>query len=275
MTPPTDSLAHRLTIAEVVRVYNEAIAEARDAFRRVAAAEKLLNETFTDGTHGSISFNRHGRHLDFERPEDVFLGIRHDVWGALVDRLEIRRMMSNARWVELQRQLERKELPEITHDSVSELVAGFASNLDVMLGEAVEEVFDWLRPRHSRHKTNTELEVGEKVILGYVVEKWEKWRSSWAVNYRAEQSLTALENVFSALDGQGQITKTHYSAISTCIRTPGFSGEGETPYFRFKVFQNSNMHLWFKRADLLERFNRIAGGRRLRPGTPGEGEAAE
>ena len=38
----------------------------------------------------------------------------------------------------------------------------------------------------------------------------------------------------------------------------------ETPYFKGRVFSNGNMHLEFKRRDLLKRLNQIAGGRRLR-----------
>jgi hypothetical protein len=107
------------------------------------------------------------------------------------------------------------------------------------------------------------------VVLGYVVERWEKYVRSWRVNYTAEQRLTALENVFTALDGRGQITKSHYSQIHNVVHAEGFDGAGETEYFRFRVFQNGNLHLWFKRPDLLARFNALAGGR-LRPA-----EAAE
>jgi len=47
-------------------------------------------------------------------------------------------------------------------------------------------------------------------------------------------------------------------AINT---TPYASGAtGETEYFSFRLFYNGNIHLGFKRLDLVERFNAGAGG---------------
>lgn len=42
-------------------------------------------------------------------------------------------------------------------------------------------------------------------------------------------------------------------------------GPGETDLFAFRCCANGNLHLRFRRLDLLARFNQIAGGRRLRP----------
>jgi hypothetical protein len=260
----TDAITKRLTITEAVAVYERATAQIREGFRLVAEAEKLLNETFTMDHFGSIHVSGYSGRVNFDDPSENLLRVRHDVWSAIIDRLEVRRMMSVARAKELSRQLEKHELPEITLQSASELLHGFQSNLSTMLEEAVEEVFNWLRPRASKYKTNSEYEVPRKVVLTSVVEPWNKIWSSWRVNYHREAELTALENVFSALDGNGQITKTHYSAISNAIRAEGFDGVGETPYFRFKTYKNGNMHLEFRRLDLLARFNAIAGGRRLR-----------
>jgi len=260
----TAAIAKRLTITEAVAVYEKATAQIRESFRLVAEAEKMLNDTFTLGAHCSIHVSGYSGRVNFDDPSDNLLRVRHDVWSAIIERLEIRRMMSVARSKEISRQLEKLELPEITLQSASELLHGFQSNLGKMLEEAVEEVFSWLRPRASKYKTNSEYEVPRKVVLTGVVEPWNQPWSSWRVNYHREPELTALENVFSALDGAGQITETHYSAISNAIRADGFDGIAETTYFKFRTFKNGNMHLEFKRLDLLARFNAIAGGRRLR-----------
>lgn len=265
-----DHLAQRLTIGKAVAAYLDATAAIRKACTEMAEAEDRLNAVFTLDGIGQIRLIGHHRSLDIHDPKDALLEIRHDVWRALVERLEIRRLMSSKRWDELSRCLDRKDsdrkgMPEITERSVTELVESFHSNLHAMLEEAVEEVFNFLRPRRSEYKTNSEYEVPRKVVLSHIVEKWDhRLCSSWRVNYHREQDLTALENVFTALDGKGQITKTYWSAISTAIRTDGFTGIGETPYFKFKCFRNGNMHLEFRRIDLLDKFNRLAGGRRLR-----------
>lgn len=257
-------LARRLTVTEIVRVYDEEVARIRGAYASLAAAEERLNATFAMESSHSISACRN--RFNFSDPGDSLLEMRHHVWEAIIERLEVRRMMSIARWEELRRQIERKELPEITERSVTEFVVGFQSNLDVMLAEAVEEVFAWLRPRRSEYKRNSELEVPRRIVISFAVEEWGQLCSSWRVHYRRDQEFIAMENVFTALDGRGQIAKTHYSAISNVIHEPGFDSVGETPYFAFRTWKNGNMHLTFKRLDLLARFNAIAGGRRLRPG---------
>lgn len=177
-------------------------------------------------------------------------------------------MMSVARWAELQKQIEHHELPDITEENVAALVEGFRSQLPEMLTEAVAEVFEWLRPHATRYKRNSELEVPRRIALTGIVEIWSFGRGSpFHVRHYREPLLTALENVFSALDGKPAITKTHYSAISTAIRAEDFKGHGKTDYFEFRVYKNGAMHLTFLREDLLARFNQIAGGRRLRPST--------
>ena len=257
-------LARRATIDEVVRVYERAAADIRAAFDLVANAEKALNEAFTLGSHLTINVQDYRRSLDFEDPERSLVTVRHAVWRALIERLEVRRMMSIRRWEELEKQINEHDLPEITRQSVADLVNGFASNLSTMLEEAVEEVFDWLRPHGSKYKRNSELEVPAKLVITYVVAPgWGP--SKFRLNEHRSQKFVALENVVSALDGRGQIAKQYNSAIENTIREPSFSGLGETEYFRFRAFKNGNLHLEWKRLDLLSRFNAIAGGRRLRP----------
>ena len=273
----TEALAFRHTPAELVRIYDEETDAIRKAAARIEAAQERLGATFShDNKSIRLVHDRGGLYLSEHEVERMLLRLRHEVWGAIIARLGVRRMMSHKRAAQLDEDLKHQRMPEITERSIAELVDGFASNLGTMLEEAVEEVFDWLRPRAfngHEYKTNSQYEVPGKVILQYIVEVWGKYVSNWRVSYggHADQMLTSLENVFSALDGKGQITKTHYSTISTLIRTEGFAGAGETPYFKFKTFQNGNMHLEFRRKDLLEKFNRIAGGRRLRKAS----EAAE
>lgn len=258
----TAAITPRLTIPEVVRVYEAACAEIRESFGRLSETQDRLNATFTLGHYTSIHVNAR---VDFGDPEREIVRIRHDVWACIIDRLEVRRLLSIARWRELELQLERHELPEITERSVAELVRGFETHLPEMLAEAVEEVFAWLRPARSEYKRNSELEVPERVVLRHIVERWDRFNTAFRVHYRVEQNLLALESVFNALDGRGQIAKTHYSAISNVIRAPGFSGKGRTDLFEFTVHKNSTMHLRILRKDLLQKFNAIAGGRRLRP----------
>ncbi len=268
MNEPSESaIAHRLTVGHAVRIYQECEREIRECFARIAEAERRLNETFAlASTAAGISVTDSRGRAYFSEPERNLVEVRTAVWRALIERLELRRMMSISRAKELDRQLDAHELPEITEANVSAVFESFRRALPDMLAEAVCEVFDWLRPPGSEYKRNSELEVPERVALTSIVEVWTLGSGSpFRVKYHRSANLTALENVFSALDGRGQITKSYRSEIENVIASKDFRGKGETTYFEFRAYKNGALHLRFKRLDLLARFNQIAGGKRLRP----------
>lgn len=265
----TEGLTKRQTVAELVAVYEQAAESIRQGFALIAGAERRLNEAFTLGEWRDLSVrDRYNRaQFNWGNPDDTLEILRRDIWRIIVDRLEIRRMLSVARAKELDAQLEKGELPDITVESVATFARGFAENLDRMLEEAVQEVFEFLRPRGraAEYKTNSQLEVPRRVILTYMVETWGYHGHPFHVGYdRPSAQLRALENVFTALDGKGSITKTHNGEIIDAINR-STDGTGETDYFRFRACRNRNLHLEFKRLDLLARLNQIAGGARLRP----------
>jgi hypothetical protein len=258
-------LARRSTVRELVAAFQQAEATVRASFAAIVDAEKKLNAVFTMGEQFGIRIeaSRHGHGTDFSDADGAVKRIARQAWAVIVDRLELRRMMSIKRWNELENQLDKGELPEITEENVNAFAKGYAIALPDMIGEAVEEVFNWLRPWNTDYKTNSKYEVGEKVVLSWIVDR-AFCKEGYRVNYNRSQNLVALENVFNALDGKGNIAKGYQSELQTAIEASGKEGRGETSLFSFRVFKNGNMHMTFKRADLLARFNQIAGGRRLR-----------
>lgn len=266
-------LTRATTIRALVAAFQEAAQTVRVTFAAIAEAESKLNAVYTLGeSHRDIRIDAsRGRWANnFADPDDTIERMKRAAWSVIVDRLELRRMMSIKRWNEMEHQLSKGELPAITDENVQAFARGALDSLPEMLTEAVTEVFEWLRPWRSEYKTNSKLEIGRKVVLQYIVERADlRWTWSPRVNYRYTQNLTAMENVFSALDGKGQVSKVHYSALQNAINASAPSCRGETDYFRFRVFKNGNMHLEFKRLDLLDRFNKIAGGKRMRPAKEG------
>ena len=83
------------------------------------------------------------------------------------------------------------------------------------------------------------------------------------MNYFRQNHITALDNVFHALDGKS-LANTHHGPLTDAIAAvPRGENCGETEYFRFRCYGNGNLHLEFKLADLLARLNAVAGGMRL------------
>lgn len=258
-------LARHQSVVEVVRVYEEAADEVRKGFALIASAEKKLNATFAlDGITSISVRDEHRMPYRWSDVETVLASLRRDVWRAIVERLELRRVMSVARAKQLENQIQNDELPEITVDNVTAMARSYMGSLDLMLEEAVGEVFEWLRPRRSPYKTNSEFEVGRKVIIPRAVEEFYTRSMRFRPNYSYDQHFVALENVFSMLVGEGGVAKSHRSKLYDAI-CQAEGGRGETRFFRFRCCKNGNLHLEFKDPALVKRFNQIAGGRRLKP----------
>jgi hypothetical protein len=250
----------RTTLTQMVLVYQQCEADIRQAYGLLVSAQKQLKETFKPDSYLFNLDRRECRHYD--RPDETIGEIKKDAWRALIDRLELRRVLSVKRAAELDEQLKTGEgLPEITEPTIIAMLEGTLSNVHQFMEESVKEVFEFLRPHCSQYKTNTEFEIGKRVILGWIVEPG--YNKNFHVSYQRQQNLTALDNVFHRLDGQGTI-KTSRGSLVDAIEAPNSRGKGETAYFKFKCFRNRNLHLEFKRMDLVAKLNAVAGGNRLK-----------
>jgi hypothetical protein len=267
----SSDLALRTTVRDLVAAFVAAERAVRAAFAQIVAAEQAVNAAFLNGgDYPAIRVSACGNryHDNFKDADDAVEIMTRAAWKAIVERLELRRFMSIRAYDEMGRQLDREKLPPVTEENVLRFAHDHLARARAYLKEAVDEVFQFLRPRRwttaGQLKTNTGVEVPEKVILPNIVGVGYR-AGSFRVNYHYSQNLLALENVLSALDGQGEIHKLNQSALQTAIEASA-DGTGETPLFIFRACKNGNLHLQFKRVDLLQRFNMLAGGANLRPG---------
>lgn len=265
------ALTLRTSARALVAVWQDAKQAITEGFAQIAAAEARLNAAYTLGDHGSMHVrSRYGRgDIDFTNPTDSLDHLARTCWAHIVDRLELRRVLSDSKWRELEKHLERDALPEITEETVLAFAAQYMTTLPELFKEKVTESFEWLRPRegtaraeYKANEKNAVYEIGEKIVLTSVVGSGYGDARFRVVEY-AQSRLSALESVFRAMDGQGFGTKHYYSDIATAI---GASTDGrfETEHFEGRVFKNGNLHLTFRRMDLLAEFNKIAGGAHLR-----------
>jgi len=135
---PRDPIAKRLTIPELVRIYEQAEADIRQGFALVAGAEQRLQGAFEGHSNWVHVGGRYDR-VNFEDPDDTMFNVRRATWQALVEYLELRRFMSIAAWNTLSNQLEREAPLPITRETVSQMAEQFhsvhARHLDVEDGE--------------------------------------------------------------------------------------------------------------------------------------------
>ena len=264
--PGSTEIAERVEISTMVQAFNDAAAEIAEGYRLLESAQNRLTTAFQDsayalGTNPRENYDRVGaKAVDY-----VMDKLHRAALKALIARMGIQPMLSEKKWKELQDQLDRgprEGLPAITEDALAAMAEGIAQNLGSYFIDAVCEVYNYLRPWRGEYRTNNRWELGPKVIVYGVRRPY--GRGGFEIAWGYQQNITALDNVFHYLDGKQRPEGTHYGPLTDAIiQSP--DGAGETEYFRFRCFRNGNLHLTFKRLDLVQRFNEVAGGDKLKP----------
>lgn len=276
-------LAVRTTVKQLVAGFVAATVEIRECYARLHKVEGRLTDLFIVGGESYKRMRIEGRHhhdsIDWTDPDGSIEKLKRQAWGVIAERLEVRRALSIRAAKALDEKLERGDLPDLTEENIWAWFKPFAASIEDTFREAIIEVFDWLRPREhygdcvaklKTNQKNAKLEIGRKIIVSGVAHRG-YGRSRFRVGDWASPRLRALENVFSMLDGQGGIGKTYYSEIENQVQAnENRTGIFDTRYFKGRLFGNTNMHMEFKRLDLLARFNMAAGGANLKPGVETE-----
>jgi len=251
------SIMVRQTAAQMVAAYNAALEKARQAYGLIAEANTLIKDAF--GPYAGEFINRNESWYNND-PDDylkrVKKTIKRSAWARIVEITEIRKMMSEKRSEEFRKMLDSDGLPELTIEAILTELDSFMQNQDALRAEMVKEVFAMLRPRGS-YVTNSPFSVGKKVILSGYCEH--TYGGQFRVSYYRQTELLQLDKCFHMLDGKG-LPEGYRSRLEDAINTSGYEGRGETEYFRFKCCANRNLHLEFKRLDLVAVLNQIAGG---------------
>ena len=251
-------LAERDNLETLARVYSDSYEKIVRAYTLLDEAKHDMKQTFLDEFFTVIPRNYYGDPLDAIKI--IEREWKQRAWQKIFDRSGMRKILSIKRREELDKQIndQPQTLPDVTATNILALIQDGMSKATDYAAEAVYEVFDWLRPHHERYKTNRRWLVGKKVILEYSVEQSYR-KNFFHVRYGREKELTALDNVFHMLDGRGPLKGYKGPLIDAIGLAEG--GTGETDFFKFKCYKNHNLHLEFKRHDLVDRLNYTAGNR--------------
>lgn len=254
----------RNTVSGLIDAYTTAVAEVTQAAELMARAKERMGSAF--GQHRDTLFPNHISDYGLkDLPAIAGKTMLKNAWTSVAERTGIRSLMSIKTRDEFDKQVDRGELPPLTEENVWSFLHGLGKQVNSLLDESAREVFEWLRPHDSSYKTNTEFEIRNRVVLGWMVESW--CSGQFHVCYRKEQYIVALDNVFHLLDGKGPVKDQgeFMLALNTAMRAKVCTCE--TPYFRARWFKNHNMHLEFLRMDLVKQLNALAGGRAMKPTT--------
>jgi len=265
------SVAKRTTLSELCKVWASSEREIRAAFLLISEAEARLDAVF-GGDSRNLSVQSFGGYVNFKEPDDALQNLKRQVWGALADRMELRTMMSLSRVRELDEQIKTGEgLPPMDYASVLATLITVMDKRDDFLREKVLECYQWLRPagwHRTDYKTNQKSHaagVGKKVILTYACSRSYQRNSAFEISYGSRDRFRAIDQVFHLLDGKEQ-PRSHNGELCDAVvaQTSGTKNTFETEYFRGRCFANQNVHLEFRREDLVGQFNLLAGGANLK-----------
>lgn len=265
MCPKTTIMKRESVIAMLAEV-NEAKKEVSQAFGLLFSAKERLRHALGDRHNGLWSYKITDYNLQDEAADSIRY-IDRNAWKSVVDRLQVREVVSVKKGEELDRQLQDGELPPLTETNVLSFMTNLFNDMDSLLEDSAREVFNWLRPEwRTRLKTNRKNTFGltnKVIIVGGMNSNWMGGYPK-EINYYRRKHFQALDNVFHLLDGKG--VAKHPDDLVTQIAVAGRDGKAccETEYFRCNWYKNSNLHIEFRRPDLVTALNKLAGSGQLK-----------
>ena len=246
-------VALRQSLTALVELYQAEIPKVQAAYAQLQSSQDAFRLHFS--TYSSTLKHRGAPKDDLV---DVLASLTQDAWRVIIEHMELRKIASLKRSEEVETAIAAGKMPPLTVENVYALLQAYSQNLGEIQKEACLEVYTLLTPgaRHRDYKTNSRYGIGPTAILQYAVEEYYTRNHQMHVDYRHEADLIQIERVFCNLDGQAVVEGYKCQLIDAINTSP--DGRGETTYFRFRACQNRNLHLWFKRLDLVATLNAIA-----------------
>src|SRR6185369_16026748 len=150
-------VALRETLTAMIGTYKQAVADIEQAYAMLHNAKSRLQSSYSTQYIDVIRRNNHGQ-TDPKEVDTTLKEIQRQCWNGIVNRLELKKMLSIKRREALDKQLsgdsrgyeEVPPLPELTEENVISMFQDAAARAPEYAKEAAFEVFDWLRPHSGR-----------------------------------------------------------------------------------------------------------------------------
>jgi hypothetical protein len=207
-------------------------------------------------------------------------------WRSIVDRTDISLYMDAVAREELHDQMvyvpeegeykaysgtmvkagETVSLPPITEESIEDVLEGFRMQAGEIWRRGIATAFSRLSKAFKSHDG---FKIGSRIILRHAFNDYGGWAISYGPHAGAStrDALRDVERAFVILDGQkpspdyagiiGQIDRERKEMKGEWGGLSAFASEHDGDYFKVRIFQNGNAHLWFTRKDLVEKVNQL------------------
>lgn len=284
------AIATRPDIEETVRIHDETLRLYEAAFEKIAEASKAVIEANRMAALISprldTNIYAHAHHEEINRFHAVvsvidrseYLGVAQRLmkvktWSYLMERTNLEMLMDREAKDKLRKQmayvapkvsrdgelLNQADLdagmPPITVGNIEATIEGFMADSMTIWQRGIANVFSKLDRRFRSHDG---FKIGSRIILTRCFNEY----GSWDYRNPAEDSLIDIERIFHILEGEKPPTQSYAGAIGSInqIRQGGSGARQdvvETRFFRVRIFQNGNAHLWFRDKELIVKVNKI------------------
>ena len=253
----SNSLIPRATIYQIEAARNEALRLYAEAFDALQRANEAHGFTVQSGPRGPViaiggyrSERTYGPNDRAEFLEEMTLSVDRSAWNFIVGFTKLETLMDHKARTEFRRQLADKP-PPVTAETCLATMEKLAGEADMIFKRGVAEAFSALDRRFRSHDG---FKIGSRMVLARSMDENGRWNYAW---HRDEQ-LRDVERAFYVLDGKD--TPDRSGGIVGAIEAArgGWGAKAYTAksdYFEARVFINGNIHLWFRRKDLVERVN--------------------
>lgn len=258
-------LISRATITDVERRRTRALERHATAFDALAeayeaSADAVQAKQGTGERQAAEVLLGKDEHLPYNcaTPRAFYLEHRRKavdraVWSFLIDFMGLERVMDRTERDRFREQL-RSDPPEATAETCFATFSTLIGNAELIFQRGVATAFSGLDRRFRSHDG---FKIGSRIVLSAALSDW----GSWSRNQ--DEVLRDVERAFYTLDGgkpqperSGGIIGTwelERRAAGSTLSRQAF--EAEDDYFLIRSFKNGNVHLWFKRKDLVTKVN--------------------
>jgi len=280
-----NAIMPRATIEDIVRYRDQAMALYEAAYAKISDAAEAIKAAHAMARNchpGTNSYNySEAREIEAfrnavclpERAQYLCTARRLtdlDAWSWIVERTDLQRLMDTQAKEQLSSQMRyipdrvdrdgqlinegeiAKGMPPLTVDNIMATLEQFALDADTIFRRGIANAFSKLDRRFRSHDG---FKIGSRLILTRVFD--DSGRLSYG-NIR--HTLIDIERVFAVLDGQTEADFTSALYAIDLDRRGVWQrqqSEVETEYFKIRSFMNGNAHLWFQRADLVAKVNKL------------------
>lgn len=263
MSRPTENdmqheIIKRASIDEVIAERHALIASAAEAFDQLDALQRnfqdlggkyVFNGLFNDETRRELIGGHRNRATFLSR---VTKTVDQGVWQKLLEMTGFEALMDKQAREEWRKSLD--EPVEPTAETALLTMQSFVESADMMFRRGIAQAFAKL---DRRFKSHDGFKVGGRVVLSNALSSGYWLRGT-------ERTLYDVDRAFHQIERGEPVKEIGAQAVTDLIeakrREHGFgawSARIENDLFKIDVFKNGNVHLSFKRKDLVEKVNRL------------------